>query len=306
MRHFIQLEDWTTDELRALVDDAARLKKEYYAGGNQPILKGKILAMIFQKPSLRTRVSFDVGMQHLGGTAIMLGQNEVGLGKREAISDIARVLSGMVHGIMARVFDHVHLTELARWSSVPIINGLSDDHHPCQVMADVLTIREHFGRTDGLKLAYIGDGNNVAASLLFMCAHFGIDFTIAAPSGYTIPQAVLDAAAPLVRRSEIEFTQVERPEDAAKGADVLYTDTWISMGQEAEAEERIKVFKDYQINSELLGLADQGAVVMHDLPAYRGKEITDEMMDGPRAVIFQQAHNRLHAQKAILAHLLTQ
>lgn len=306
MRHFIQLEDWTTDELRALVDDAARLKKEYYAGGNQPILKGKILAMIFQKPSLRTRVSFDVGMQHLGGTAIMLGQNEVGLGKREAISDIARVLSGMVHGIMARVFDHAHLTELARWSSVPIINGLSDDHHPCQVMADVLTIREHFGRTDGLKLAYIGDGNNVAASLLFMCAHFGIDFTIAAPSGYAIPKAVLDAAAPLVRRSEIEFTQVERPEDAAKGADVLYTDTWISMGQEAEAEERIKVFKDYQINSELLGLADQGAVVMHDLPAYRGKEITDEMMDGPRAVIFQQAHNRLHAQKAILAHLLTQ
>ena len=306
MRHFIQLEDWTTDELRALVDDAARLKKEYYAGGNQPILKGKILAMIFQKPSLRTRVSFDVGMQHLGGTAIMLGQNEVGLGKREAISDIARVLSGMVHGIMARVFDHAHLTELARWSSVPIINGLSDDHHPCQVMADVLTIREHFGRTDGLKLAYIGDGNNVAASLLFMCAHFGIDFTIAAPSGYAIPKAVLDAAAPLVRRSEIEFTQVERPEDAAKGADVLYTDTWISMGQEAEAEERIKVFKDYQINAELLGLADQGAVVMHDLPAYRGKEITDEMMDGPRAVIFQQAHNRLHAQKAILAHLLTQ
>lgn len=306
MRHFIQLEDWTTDELRALVDDAARLKKEYYAGGNQPILKGKILAMIFQKPSLRTRVSFDVGMQHLGGTAIMLGQNEVGLGKREAISDIARVLSGMVHGIMARVFDHVHLTELARWSSVPIINGLSDDHHPCQVMADVLTIREHFGRTDGLKLAYIGDGNNVAASLLFMCAHFGIDFTIAAPSGYTIPQAVLDAAAPLVRRSEIEFTQVERPEDAAKGADVLYTDTWISMGQEAEAEERIKVFKDYQINAELLGLANHEAVVMHDLPAYRGKEITDEMMDGPRTVIFQQAHNRLHAQKAILAHLLTQ
>ena len=242
MRHFIQLEDWTTDELRALVDDAARLKKEYYAGGNQPILKGKILAMIFQKPSLRTRVSFDVGMQHLGGTAIMLGQNEVGLGKREAISDIARVLSGMVHGIMARVFDHVHLTELARWSSVPIINGLSDDHHPCQVMADVLTIREHFGRTDGLKLAYIGDGNNVAASLLFMCAHFGIDFTIAAPSGYTIPQAVLDAAAPLVRRSEIEFTQVERPEDAAKGADVLYTDTWISMGQEAEAAARRAAF----------------------------------------------------------------
>ncbi|MBK8135741.1 MAG: ornithine carbamoyltransferase [Chloroflexi bacterium] len=306
MRHFIQLEDWSTEELRALIDDAARLKAEYFAGGNQPILKGKILAMIFQKPSLRTRVSFDVGMQHLGGTAIMLGQNEVGLGKREAISDIARVLSGMVHGIMARVFDHNHLAELARWSGVPVINGLSDDHHPCQVMADVLTIREHFGRTDGLKLAYIGDGNNVAASLLFMCAHFGIDFTIAAPSGYTLPQVVLDAAAPVVRRSEIEFTQLERPEEAAKGADILYTDTWISMGQEAEAEERIKVFGGYQINDDLLGLAKSDAVVMHDLPAYRGKEITDEMMDGPRAIIFQQAHNRLHAQKAVLAKLLMQ
>lgn len=306
MRHFIQLEDWSTEELRALIDDAARLKVEYFSGGNQPILKGKILAMIFQKPSLRTRVSFDVGMQHLGGTAIMLGQNEVGLGKREAISDIARVLSGMVHGIMARVFDHNHLAELARWSGVPVINGLSDDHHPCQVMADVLTIREHFGRTDGLKLAYIGDGNNVAASLLFMCAHFGIDFTIAAPSGYTLPQVVLDAAAPIVRRSEIEFTQLERPEEAAKGADILYTDTWISMGQEAEAEERIKVFGGYQINDDLLGLAKSDAVVMHDLPAYRGKEITDEMMDGPRAIIFQQAHNRLHAQKAVLAKLLMQ
>lgn len=306
MRHFIQLEDWSTEELRALIDDAARLKVEYFSGGNQPILKGKILAMIFQKPSLRTRVSFDVGMQHLGGTAIMLGQNEVGLGKREAISDIARVLSGMVHGIMARVFDHNHLAELARWSGVPVINGLSDDHHPCQVMADVLTIREHFGRTDGLKLAYIGDGNNVAASLLFMCAHFGIDFTIAAPSGYTLPQVVLDAAAPVVRRSEIEFTQLERPEEAAKGADILYTDTWISMGQEAEAEERIKVFGGYQINDDLLGLAKSDAVVMHDLPAYRGKEITDEMMDGPRAIIFQQAHNRLHAQKAVLAKLLMQ
>lgn len=306
MRHFIQLEDWTTEELRALLDDAVRLKTEYFAGGNAPILKGKILAMIFQKPSLRTRVSFDVGMQHLGGTAIMLGQNEVGLGKREAISDIARVLSGMVHGIMARVFDHNHLNELAKWSSVPVINGLSDDHHPCQVMADVLTLREHFGRTDGLKLAYIGDGNNVAASLLFMCAHFGIDFSIAAPKGYGIPQSVIDAATPVLRRSEIEFTQVERPEDAAKGADVLYTDTWISMGQEAEAEERIGVFQGYQVNAELLGEAKPDAVVMHDLPAYRGKEITDEMMDGPRAVIFQQAHNRLHAQKAILAKLLTQ
>lgn len=306
MRHFIQLEDWTTEELRGLLADAVRLKAEYNAGGNKPILKGKILTMIFQKPSLRTRVSFDVGMQHLGGSAVMLGQSEIGLGKRESIADIARVLSGMTHGIMARVFDHNHMYELVRWSGVPVINGLSDDHHPCQVMADVLTLQEHFGRTDGLKLAYIGDGNNVAASLLFMCAHFGIDFSIAAPKGYGLPQSVLDAAAPLVRRSEINFTQVERPEEAAAGADALYTDTWISMGQEDEAAERIEAFAGYQINAELLGEAKSDAVVMHDLPAYRGKEITDEMMDGPRAVIFQQAHNRLHAQKAILAKLLTQ
>ncbi len=304
MRHFLSLDDWSTDELRALIDEAAALKAEYLAGGNRPILKGKVLAMIFQKPSLRTRVSFDVGMQHLGGSAVMLGQNEIGLGKREAISDIARVLSGMVHGIMARVFDHNHVVELAKWSGVPVINGLSDDHHPCQVMADVLTIREHFGRTDGLKLAYIGDGNNVASSLLFMCAHFGIDFSIASPPGYAIPQAVVDAAMPVIQRSEIEVTQVERPEDAATGADVLYTDTWISMGQEDEAGERIAAFAGYQINAALLDQAKPDAVVMHDLPAYRGKEITDEMMDGPRAVIFQQAHNRLHAQKAILARLL--
>ncbi|OQY82312.1 MAG: ornithine carbamoyltransferase [Anaerolineae bacterium UTCFX5] len=304
MRHFLSLDDWSTDELRALIDEAAALKAEYLAGGNRKILKGKVLGMIFQKPSLRTRVSFDVGMQHLGGSAVMLGQNEIGLGKREAISDIARVLSGMVHGIMARVFDHNHVVELAKWSGVPVINGLSDDHHPCQVMADVLTIREHFGRTDGLKLAYIGDGNNVASSLLFMCAHFGIDFSIASPPGYAIPQAVVDAAMPVIQRSEIEFTQVERPEDAATGADVLYTDTWISMGQEDEAGERIAAFAGYQINAALLDQAKPDAVVMHDLPAYRGKEITDEMMDGPRAVIFQQAHNRLHAQKAILARLL--
>lgn len=304
MRHFLSLEDWSTAELRALIDEALALKAEYMAGGNRPILKGKVLAMIFQKPSLRTRVSFDVGMQHLGGSAIMLGQNEIGLGKREAISDIARVLSGMVHGIMARVFDHAHVVELAKWASVPVINGLSDDHHPCQVMADVLTIREHFGRTDGLKLAYIGDGNNVASSLLFMCAHFGIDFSIASPPGYAIPQSVIDAALPVVQRSQIAFTQVERPEDAVADADILYTDTWISMGQEDEAAERLSAFAGYQINAALLDQAKPGAVVMHDLPAYRGKEITDEMMDGPRAVIFQQAHNRLHAQKAILARLL--
>ena len=239
MKHFITLTEWTSKELWYLIDLAKHLKFEWVSGGNKPVLAGKILAMVFQKPSLRTRMSFEIAMKQLGGDAIYTSPEEVGLGKRESVADVARVLSSYAQGIMARVFDHNHVLELAEWASVPVINGLSDDHHPCQVMADVLTIREHFGRTDGLKLAYIGDGNNVAASLLFMCAHFGIDFTIAAPSGYTLPQVVLDAAAPIVRRSEIEFTQLERPEEAAKGADILYTDTWISMGQEAEAEERI-------------------------------------------------------------------
>lgn len=304
MRHFLQLEDWTSEELHNLIDLALELKREYFAGGNRPILKGKVLAMIFQKPSLRTRVSFDVGMQHLGGTAIYLGPSEIGLGKRESIADVTRVLNGMVQGIMARVFGHEDLLEIARWAQVPVINGLSDERHPCQAMADVMTIREHFGRTRGLKLAYIGDGNNVASSLLLMCAHFGIDFAIAAPQGYHIPHKVKEAAAPLIQRSEITFHEVTAPQEAAQGADILYTDTWISMGQEDEAAERLEVFKGYQVNAELLELANSGAVTMHDLPAYRGKEITDAMMDGPSSIVFQQAHNRLHAQKAILATLL--
>jgi len=304
MRHFLQLEDWSSEELQAMLDLALALKREYFAGGNQPILKGKILAMIFQKQSLRTRVSFDVGMQQLGGSAIYLGPSEIGLGKRESIADVTRVLNGMVHGIMARVFGHEDVIEIAKWSSVPVINGLSDERHPCQVMADVMAIHEQFGRTRGLKLAYIGDGNNVASSLLLMCAHFGLDYAIAAPKGYEIPQKVKDAAAPILRRNEIDFTEVVAPEDAARGADILYTDTWISMGQEDEAIERLETFEGYQVNAELLALANPDAVVMHDLPAYRGKEITDEMMDGSRSIVFNQAHNRLHAQKAILATLM--
>lgn len=304
MRHFLQLEDWSSDELHSLLDLALDLKREYADGGNRPILKGKVLAMIFQKPSLRTRVSFDVGMQHLGGSALYLGPSEIGLGKRESIADVTRVLNGMVHGIMARVFGHEDVLEIARWSSVPVINGLSDERHPCQAMADVMAIREHFGRTQGLKLAYIGDGNNVASSLLLMCAHFGLDFAIAAPAGYTLPQKVKDAAAPIIQRNLTNFTEVTAPEEAAQGADILYTDTWISMGQEEEAAERIATFAGYQVNAELLALANPGAVTMHDLPAYRGKEITDEMMDGPQSIVFQQAHNRLHAQKAILARLM--
>ncbi len=304
MRHFLQLEDWSSDEIRALLEDAVALKRELREGGNRPLLKGKTLAMIFQKPSLRTRVSFEMGMVQLGGRAIYLGPSEIGLGKRESIADVARVLSGYVDGIMARVFDHAHLFELAKWASVPIINGLSDARHPCQAMADMLTIYEHFGHFEGLKLAYIGDGNNVAASLLLACAHLGLHFVTATPPHYRVAEAAVKAAEPLMQRSGATFTQVEHPQDAARDADILYTDTWISMGQEAEAEERLVVFQGYQINADLLKYAKPSAVVMHDLPAYRGKEITDDVADGPQSIIFQQAHNRLHAQKAILVKLL--
>lgn len=304
MRHFIDLVDWSTSELHELLQLAIEIKRQHKAGNDQARLQGKILGMIFQKPSLRTRVSFEVGMKQLGGHAIYLSPSEIGLGQRESIPDVARVLSGYVNGIMARVFEHQHLTELAQWASVPVINGLSDDSHPCQAMADILTIYEHFGRTEGLKWAYIGDGNNVAASSLLAAANFGIDFVTATPDEYRIPQAAVEIAQPLIMRNEIEFTQVESPEEAAHNADILYTDTWISMGQEDEAEAREAIFRDYQINEKLLKAAKPGAIVLHCLPAHRGQEIVDEVADGPQSRLFEQAENRLHAQKAILVKLM--
>ncbi len=303
IRHFLEL-DWSTEDLHELLQLAVDLKQAWRTGGNQPVLQGKILGMIFQKPSLRTRVSFEVGMKHLGGDAIYLSPAEIGLGTRESVPDVARVLAGYVDGIMARVFEHQHVVELAQWAGVPVINGLSDLHHPCQALADVLTIYEHFGKTEGLKWAYIGDGNNVAASSLYAAAHFGMDFATATPPQYRIPAEQVEAAMPLVRRAEIEFTQVESPVEAARDADVLYTDTWISMGQEAETAEREAIFDGYQINEQLLQVAKPGAIVMHCLPAHRGQEITDAMLDGPASQVFPQAANRLHAQKALLVKLL--
>ncbi len=301
MRHFLELSDWSSLELRHLLELAVHLKLEWRAGGNKPVLAGKTLGMIFQKPSLRTRVSFDVGMQHLGGHAIMLSPEEIGLGKRESIADVARVLSGYVQGIMARVFAHAHVTELACWSRVPVINGLSDDSHPCQALTDILTIYEHFGHTEGLKLAFIGDGNNVAASLALACAHFGIDFTIASPEGYELPDRVVKAAQTC---GGITIQQLRDPFEAVQNTNIVYTDTWVSMGQEGEANDRLDAFQPYQVNAGLVARAGRQAIVMHDLPAYRGKEITDDVADGPQSVIFQQAENRLHAQKALLVHLM--
>ena len=303
MKHFLDLTDWTSEELRDLIRLAMHLKDEWRAGGNRPVLAGKVLGMVFQKPSLRTRVSFDVGMLHLGGHALYLSPNEIGLGKRESIADVARVLSGYVQGIMARVFDHAHVLELAEYSSVPVINGLSDYNHPCQAMADMLTIYEKFGHLEGLKLAFVGDGNNVATSLLFASMRFGLNFSIATPPAYALPESVIVKAMRIAPDPDM-ITITTDPVEAVENADVVYTDTWTSMGQEAEAERRRKVFPPYQVNTDLLSHAKPTAIVMHCLPAHRGEEITDEVADGPQSAIFQQAENRLHAQKAILVRLM--
>ncbi len=304
MKHFLDLASCSTDELHDLMDLALRQKAEWRAGGNKPLLRDKTLGMIFQKPSLRTRVSFEMAMKHLGGDAIMLGPQEIGLGVRESVPDVARVLSSYVHGIMARVFEHKDVLELAEYSRVPVINGLSDDYHPCQALADILTIREHFGRLEGLALAFVGDGNNVAASVALACAHFGVSFSIATPEGYEMKASIRDQANAVAGRNGSALTMHTHPQAAVADADVVYTDTWVSMGQEAEAADRAGEFDAFQINEGLLRFANSSAIVMHCLPAHRGEEITDDVMDGEQSKIFEQAENRMHAQKAILALLL--
>ncbi len=304
MKHFLDLAACSSDELHDLIDLALQLKTEWRAGGNKPSLCGKTLGMIFQKPSLRTRVSFEMGMKHLGGDAIMLGPQEIGLGVRESVPDVARVLSSYVQGIMARVYDHSDVQQLAEHSRVPVINGLSDDYHPCQALADILTIREHFGALRGVKLAFVGDGNNVAASVALACAHFGLDFNIATPEGYEMKPHIRKQAQEVAEHNGTALTMCTRPQMALADADVVYTDTWVSMGQEAEAAERAGEFAAFQVNAELLDVAKPGAIVMHCLPAHRGQEITDDMMDGSQSRVYEQAENRLHAQKAILVRLL--
>jgi len=304
MKHFLELANCSSSELRALIEEAVRLKSDWRAGQNKPILRGKTLGMIFQKPSLRTRVSFEMAMKHLGGGAIMLGPQEIGLGVRESIPDVARVLSSYVDGIMARVYDHADVVELAQHSRVPVINGLSDGYHPCQALGDMLTIQEHFGALEGLRLAFVGDGNNVAASVALACAHFGLSFSIATPEGYEMKRPVREQAFGIAGRNGSTLEMCTRPQLAVAEADVVYTDTWVSMGQEAEAAERANEFDAFQVNDGLLRHAKRKAIVMHCLPAHRGDEITDAVMDGPQSRVFEQAENRLHAQKAILAHLL--
>lgn len=305
MKDFLAIADYSPEDIQAILDQAVELKKEWSEKGNPPLFKNKVLAMIFQKPSLRTRVSFDMAMRHLGGDALYLSPAEIGLGKRESIADVARVISGYVDVVMARVFDHQHVLELAKWADIPVINGLSDYNHPCQAAADALTIQENLGNLKGLNVVYIGDGNNVSVSLMHICAKLGANFTIANPEGYGMDQEAVALGEKFAQESGSTVRQLTDPVEAVQGAQAIYTDTWVSMGQDEEEAKRQAVFPPYQVNQKLLEGADKDAIVLHCLPAHRGEEITDEVADGPHSRLFPQAHNRLHAQKSILVKLLT-
>lgn len=301
--HFLQLSDWSAERLAATLNLASRLKQELAdRGGHEPLLHGRTLAMIFEKPSLRTRVSFAVAMTQLGGSGLLLRQEEVGLDTREPTADVARVLSGMVDAIMIRTFEQTRVEKLAHHAGVPVINGLTDLCHPCQAMADLLTLREHFGDLRGRTLAFVGDGNNVARSLAVACGKFGLRFVLATPPAYALPEADVDRIMSQV--PELDFVITHDPTDAVRHADCIYTDTWVSMGQESEKAQRVRDFQGFRVDEALLASAPDHAVVLHCLPAYRGYEISEAVLEGPRSRVFPQAHNRLHAQKAILLELL--
>ncbi len=301
---FLTLQDFSFEEIHYMLDIASDLKRMYLRGESSEILNGKTLAMIFEKSSTRTRVSFEVAMHQLGGYALFLGAKDLQLGRGETIPDTARTLARYVDGIMARVYSHEDLLDLADFSQVPVINGLSDLFHPCQILADLLTIKEKRKNFENLKLSYVGDGNNVCNSLLIGCSKLGINVACACPENYEPLEDVIDLAKNNAKIFDSEVQIVHDPLDAVLDADVVYTDTFISMGQEAEAEERMEVFPPFQVNQELLNNALINVMVMHCLPAHRGQEITNEVIDGPHSVVWDQAENRLHAQKAILALLL--
>ena len=303
-RDFLTVNDYTREELSEILEFALELKADNKEGKENHSLRGKTLGMIFQKSSTRTRVSFEVGMVQLGGYALYLNANDMQIGRGEPIKDTARVLSRYLDGIMIRTYDHEEVKELASFADIPVINGLTDLLHPCQAMADLMTVLEHKGKLTGLKLAYVGDGNNVAHSLMLACSKMGMDVAVAAPAGYE-PTADIVAAAQA--NANVSGSAVVITADvfaAVSGADVLYTDVWISMGQEAEREERLRVLQPYQLNSDLLQQAAPGAIVLHCLPAHRGEEITEEVLEGAQSVVFDQAENRMHVQKAIMAKLL--
>lgn len=301
MKHLISVADLSSEEIWQLLKLAADLKDEWRSGGNKPVLAGKTLGMVFQKPSLRTRVSFETGMSHLGGRALYLSPQEIQLGQRESVADVARVLSRYVDGIMARVFDHADVEALAAYASVPVINGLSDYVHPCQALSDLFTIYERRGGLEGLALTYVGDGNNVVHSLLFAASRVGMEIRVSTPPGFEPDARAVSAAREAGGRVVLDAD----PQSAVSGADVIYTDVWTSMGQEAEREARLPLFRPYQVNAALVASAKPDAMIMHCLPAHRGEEITDDVIDGPQSIVFDQAENRMHLQKAILVSLMS-
>jgi len=302
MKDFISINDFSPEQLKELLAESSRLKKLYKSGGRDLCLTGKTLAMLFEKPSLRTRISFEVAMTDLGGNAIYVKPEDIGgIRKQEPIKDIARVLSRYVDGIVLRTFEHSAVTELAAFAAAPVINALTDWSHPCQAMADILTISEHCGRIEGVKIAFIGDGNNVARSLAFASAKLGIKMVIASPARYELDADTINKANQV---SPGSVQQINDPAAAVRDAEVIYTDTWVSMGQEKEKQKRIADFAGFQVNSELLKFAPADAKIMHCLPAYRGFEITDEAAESANSIIFDQAENRLHFQRALLKKLM--
>ena len=303
MKDFLSLTDCSVELLEDLLELSASLKSLYKGGSRDLCLAGKTLAMLFEKPSLRTRISFQVAMSDLGGTAIYVKPEDIGgIGKREPVKDMARVLSRYVTGIMARTFEHSTVTELAEYATVPVINALTDFSHPCQAMADVLTIREHCEDEEGKKIAFIGDGNNVARSLAFACAKLGMKMVVASPAGYELDAESIEKANQL---SADCVRQTNDPGTAVLDADIIYTDTWVSMGQEDEKQKRQADFAGFQVNAELVKSAPANVKIMHCLPAYRGLEITDEVVESPNSIMFDQAENRLHFQRALLKKLLS-
>ncbi|MBN1362016.1 MAG: ornithine carbamoyltransferase [Sedimentisphaerales bacterium] len=303
MQDFLAISDFTSEQLMGLLQESRDLKAVYKSGRRDTCLTGKVLAMLFEKPSLRTRISFQVAMTDLGGNPIYVKPEDIGgIGKREPIKDIARVLSRYVDGIMARTFEHKAVTELARYASVPVINALTDWSHPCQAMADVLTIWEHFDRIEGITIAFVGDGNNVARSLAFAAAKLGMRLIVASPAGYELDTESIDKANGILADS---VAQTHDPRTAVAQADVIYTDTWVSMGQEEEKEKRQKNFAGFEVNGALVAAAPAHVKIMHCLPAYRGYEITDDVTESPNSIIFDQAENRLHFQRALLKKLMS-
>jgi ornithine carbamoyltransferase len=299
-KDLLSISDLGGDDIRRLIFEAVEIK----ARGWLSLLSRRTLALLFEKPSLRTRVSFELAMRQLGGEALYLSPAEVGLGKRESVSDVARVLSRYVDAITARTFSHRTLEELAASAEVPVINALSDLEHPCQALGDLLTVFEKKGELGGLALAYVGDGNNVAHSLMLAASLVGMDFRIASPAGYQVSETILQQAREYASSNGAEVVCAEKPEPVVNGADVVYTDVWVSMGEEAEAARRREVFRGYQVNEALFALAKEDAILMHCLPAHRGEEVSAGIIDEPYSVVFDQAENRLHMQKAILAMML--